>query len=340
LFIFEKYNPYLLRIISFMAFFKKVLTLLLICFWNTKGIAQENLQVFSDYLSDNLYIAHPAAAGVGNSGKIRLSTRNKWLGVKNAPNTQTLSYHNRYEDKGAMGLILFNDENGFFSKKGVYATYAYHLNLAKDLRNFKQLSFGFSATFSQEQFDASIFSTMPSDNPGKDTYFNGDFGMAYHKNSFFSYLTIKNLFPTRLKKHNSESFNFRKVLLYTGYFFGDKNKIQYEPSVLAMYDSHFDRIQLDINMKAYKLLDRGHLWAAISFITFLGDDTSLESLNYLSPVIGINYLNYVFSYTYTSQLGSLDFSPEGYHQLSLGMDVFVRKPRLAACPNINSGFFN
>ncbi|TDA83429.1 type IX secretion system membrane protein PorP/SprF, partial [Halomonas marinisediminis] len=51
------------------------------------------MPIYSDYLSDNVYLVHPAAAGVGNAAKLRLTHRQQWSDNENAPSLQTLSYH-------------------------------------------------------------------------------------------------------------------------------------------------------------------------------------------------------------------------------------------------------
>ena len=42
-------------------------------FWTSVG--QETLPIYADYLSDNVFLIHPSAAGIGNCGKIRLTAR-------------------------------------------------------------------------------------------------------------------------------------------------------------------------------------------------------------------------------------------------------------------------
>ena len=59
----------------------------------TELFAQETLPIYADYLSDNVYLLHPAAAGIGDCGKIRLTARQQWLGVDDAPALQTASFH-------------------------------------------------------------------------------------------------------------------------------------------------------------------------------------------------------------------------------------------------------
>lgn len=330
--------------------FKTVIPMRLFFFYaflcvTLKCFSQETLPLNSDYLSDNVYMLHPASAGIGNAGKIRATSATQWKGVANAPGLKTLSFHNRYGSKMGLGFAIYNNENGNNAQIGFQGTYAYHLNLAKNGNEFEQLSFALSLNLVQNKFDTSIFSNIDLLDPivanvkASDTYYNGDFGMAYHKNSFFSYLTIKNLFLTTKTAGQLEAFDLRKYLFNAGYFWGDERFLQYEPSFLVMYDPYFETTTLDVNMKIYKNVATSKLWLALSFRQSF-DGQSSENWNYLSPILGVNYRNFVFAYSYKEQLGNLSFVPKGgYHQLTLGWDVFVKKSRLAACPNINSKLY-
>ncbi len=90
------------------------------------------MPIYTDYLSDNVYLVHPSAAGIGNSSKLRFTARQQWAGIPDAPALQTLSFHTRLsEDSNAgYGFVLFNDKNGFHSQKGVQGSYAYHLPMS------------------------------------------------------------------------------------------------------------------------------------------------------------------------------------------------------------------
>ncbi|WP_139955744.1 PorP/SprF family type IX secretion system membrane protein [Flavicella sediminum] len=323
----------------------KYIYILPFLFYLTQSFSQETLPVNSDYLSDNVYILHPAAAGVGDSGKIRATSSTQWKGVSNAPSVKTLSFHNRIGNKTGVGVAVYSNSNGNHSTVGLQGTYAYHLNLSRRSYDFEQLSFGLSLNAVQNKFDTSIFSDTESDPvaaaiKASDNYFNGDFGMAYHRNGFAGYFTIKNLFLTTKTASRTESINLRKFLINTSYYFGDENAFQYEPSAMVLYDPYFKRTTLDLNMKFYKNLEQSKLWFALSFRQSFYDSTS-ENWNYLSPIVGLNHKNLMFAYTYREQLGDSSFVPNGgYHQITIGWNVFVKRSRLAACPNINSSFFH
>ena len=107
-------------------------------FFLVKSQAQETLPIYTDYLSDNVFLVHPSAAGIGNSNKLRLTARQQWIGVPNAPALETISFHAKFgeESKAGYGFVLFNDASGFHSQLGVQGGYAYHLALS-DVRLFE-----------------------------------------------------------------------------------------------------------------------------------------------------------------------------------------------------------
>ena len=318
----------------------KSLILLIVFFLSFEGESQETLPIYSDYLSDNVYLVHPSAAGIGNTGKLRFTARQQWAGVKDAPSLQTISYHNRFREKAALGFILFNDSNGFHSQKGIQGTFAYHLDLNR-ASVFNQLSFGLSLTAVQNQVDQTQFFGDPTIAQiiRSDGYFNADFSVAYHRKGFSSYLTVKNLLLSAKNNlnNNLEPLDLRNYILSVGYYFGDKQSFQFEPSVMIqLRESTGERI-VDFNLKAYKDFNKAQLWGALSYRKGF-DAKPIEDLVYITPIIGVNYNKWMFSYTYTRQMNDIVLTDLGFHQVSIGVNLFTRKPRAAACPNINASF--
>lgn len=301
---------------------------------------QETLPIYSDYLSDNVFLIHPSAAGIGTCGKIRVTGRKQWQGVENAPELQTLSFHNKIGEKAALGVVMFNDKNGYHSQKGIQASYAYHLDMG-DGSVFEQLSFGLSATVVQNQSDQRTFfgDRTVQQLIESTSYFNADFSVAYHKSGFSSYFTVKNLLLSAKNNLNSslEPLDLRNYILSAGYYFDYKDIISLEPSMMLQLREGTGEVIADFNIKAYKNLNKAQLWAALSYRRSF-DSRAIENLNYITPVVGINYNQMMVSYTYTKQLGDIVFSDTGYHQVTLGINIFCRTQRAAACPNINASF--
>lgn len=317
--------------------------LLFIFLFSLKSYSQETLPIYQDYLSDNVYLVHPSAAGIGNSSKLRFTARQQWAGIPNAPALQTLSFHTRFGEysNAGYGFVLFNDKNGFHSQKGLQGAYTYHLPMSNG-KVFNQLSFGLAFTFVQNQADQRSFS---GDRPGvvnqiieSTSYYNADFSVAYHLKGFSSYFTVKNLLLTAKNNLNvQEPLDLRNYILSAGYYFGEESFVQLEPSIMLQFREGTGERIADFNIKAYKTFSKTQLWAAVSYRAGF-DTNAIENAQFISPIIGINFNNLMFSYTYTNQMNETVLTTSGFHQVSVGMNLWTREPRAAACPNINSAF--
>jgi len=303
--------------------------------------AQGTLPIYSDYLSDNIFLVHPSAAGIGNSGKLRLTHRQQWSDNTDAPSLQTISFNNRFGEKTALGAIIFNDKNGFHSQLGIQATYGYHLNFGRD-EALDQLSFALSASYIQNSVDQRAF-TIPdpviSQIVESDSYFNADFSIAYHNLDGFIYFTAKNILLNAQDSENRDyrNINLRRYLLNAGYFFGWGKNFQIEPSIMLQYFGRTKEKLVDINTKLYKTFGenkRGFL--ALSYRRSL-DSNDTQALSQITPILGLELDRYLISYTYTHQLGDITFQNGGYHQFTLGINLFTKRPRdRGYSPNYNS----
>ena len=312
-----------------------------VLFFSVKNYSQETLPIYQDYLSDNVFLIHPSAAGIGNSSKLRMTARQQWSGMSNAPALQTLSFHTKFgeDSKAGYGFILFNDKNGYHSQKGIQGTYSYHLPLSAG-RLFEQLSFGLGFTVVQNQVDQSLFSGDPAvaQINQNSSYYNADFSLAYHKGGFSSYFTVKNLLPTVKNNLNvQEPLDLSNIILSAGYYYGEGNFIQLEPSFMVQIRESTGERTADFNIKAYKTISNTQIWGAISYRQSF-DTNAIENTKFVSPIIGVNFKNFMFSYTYTNQMNETVLTSSGLHQISVGLNLWTRKQRGAACPNISTGF--
>lgn len=315
--------------------------LIFLLFFSLKSNAQETLPIYQDYLSDNVYLVHPSAAGIGNSSKLRFTARQQWAGIPNAPALQTLSFHSRLNEysNAGYGFVLFNDKNGFHSQKGLQGSYAYHLPMSNG-RVFNQLSFGLAFTFVQNQADQRSFNgdDAISSIIESTSYYNADFSVAYHLGGFSSYFTVKNLLLTAKNNLNvQEPLDLRNYILSAGYYFGEELFVQFEPSVMLQFREGTGERIADFNIKAYKDFSKTQFWAAISYRRSFDANTT-DNAQFVSPIVGLNYQNLLFSYTYTNQMNETVLTTSGFHQVSVGINLWTRERRAAACPNINAAF--
>lgn len=313
--------------------------------------SQEGLPVYSDYLSDNYYLLHPSMAGAASCAKLRLTARQQWLGQKDAPALQTISFNGALGERSGGGIIVFNDKNGYHSQTGMKLTYAHHIMFSRDNIDLNQLSFGMSAGFLQSNLDETTFY---QNNPGfdpvifgsiqKSTYFNVDIGASYNFLDFYVHATVKNALASDRKLYtDSEPVNLRRFILNAGYTFGDPEGILWEPSFMFQLVTLTQEKTVDLNLKAYKELDFGKLWGGLSYRRSLdgaeyvqGNGVASQKLQYVTPIIGLNFKNYVVSYTYSHIMGDVKFDAGGFHQITLGLNLFCKPEKYHCnCPAIN-----
>lgn len=316
---------------------------------------ERGIPVYSDYLTDNLYLLHPAMAGAASQSKIRLTGRTQWFGVKDAPHLETFSINGRVGEKTGLGGILYNDQNGRVSQQGMMAGFAYHLLMSRDEIDINQLSFGMNVGLIQEAFDESglVGPGQPADpsisgNNQKSFGVNIDVGLSYYFYEFFTHLTIKNLIAQQSKIFSDEfeSDNHRTYLWTVGYnIYPRASHWSFEPSVMLQYKDRIHELLGDLNGKAYYALDWGQVWGGLSYrTTFSGAEYYKNDLNqvksqrlqYVTPFVGVNYKSFVFAYTYSYQANDVVLDKSGYHQITLGYNFGKsRTGYQCGCPTIN-----
>ncbi len=329
---------------------KSKFCLLVFLFFNIASAnAQEVIPTYSDYLTDNLYLLHPSMAGAASRDQIRLTARQQWFDVDNAPSLQTLSLNSRINNKLGLGGIMFNDQNGNFSKIGAFATFAYHLMFSRSTANLNQLSFGISAGLIQHRLDESGFTEFDpiiGRDDVADFYGNVDLGLSYYYLNFYAHLAAKNILNIRRELFYSDAVpsNQRKYLFSTGYVFETSGRWSYEPSMLYQLREQTSEQNIDVNMKAYYDVDFGQLWGGISYrnsfegseFTTDGEEISSQQLRYITPFVGVNYKRFLFGYTFSYQFNSRVLSNNGFHQLTLGYDFGESRQRYdCKCPAVN-----
>jgi type IX secretion system PorP/SprF family membrane protein len=327
--------------------------LLLLVFITQFSFSQEGIAVYSDYLSDNYYLLHPSMAGAADCGKVRMTARQQWFGQDEAPSLQTLSFNTSVGERSGIGAIVFNDRNGYHTQTGAKLSYAHHLRFSRSTLDLNQLSFGVNAGLIQSNLDeTSFYLSNPSYDPiinggivQKDSYFNVDLGASYFYLDLYTHFTVKNVIASKRELYTDiESDNLRKYLWSVGYVFnvGD-NGLLLEPSTLFQYVDQTKEKTIDLNLKLYKSLDFGRVWAGLSYRrSFDGanyvDGTSVgeQKLQYITPILGLNYKKFMFAYTYSHLTGNVKFDKGGFHQITLGLDIFCKNSRYDCnCPAVN-----
>jgi len=316
--------------------------------------SQEGLPIYTDYLTDNYYLIHPSMAGVANCAKVRITGRQQWFGQDDAPKVLSMSVNGRIGDtQSGIGGVFYADKNGYHSQKGAYFTYAHHLMFSRSEVDLNMLSFGLSAGFVQYQLDETTFlNGAPIPDPiingtvQNETNFNVDLGFSYHYFDSYAHVTVKNLLENAgINRDTQITSNLRRYLVSVGSVFSRfGSEWSYEPSVMFQYRDLTKEAAIDFNGKVYKQMDFGKVWGGVSYrqsldgAEFLTSSNAVSSqkLQQITPILGVNYNDFMFAYTYTYQMNDLVFTSGGFHQITLGYNFNCRQERFECnCPAVN-----
>lgn len=315
---------------------KKIIASFLL-FAVTWGYSQElNLPVFTQYLADNHFVIAPTFAGIGDNLKIRANGLTQWVGIKDAPNNQSVYADFRIADQSGVGLSFYNDSNGNTRQTGAKVSFAHHLIL--DYYSKQYLSFGMSYNLNNFKIDIDKFNTTyerPVLDPSiTDNRFvsnnNFEVGLLYRNKSYYLSLNASNILNKNADRFSGvEPILLRNYQVYSGYVFKslNDNTAEFEPSVFYQYFASDGRSSTDVNIK-YRKFNRydDYYWIGISY-RFLNDQF-FKPLN-VGPMMGFKKSNFYFAYSYqltTNQLASFN---SGTHVVTIGLDFLAG---ISNCP--------
>lgn len=298
------------------------ITLLLNSWW---AIGQElTIPQLSQYLSDNPFVMSPAFAGIGNFVKVRMNGLTQWVGIKDAPDTQSVSADVRLGNRSGIGMVIYNDSNGETKQRGGKVSFAHHLTIDKYEEQYLSLALSFNLNqfrIDIENFEANndmaIVDDRSSSNP------NFDFGTLYRLGGFYLSLNVSNILNKDFKKFNPifEPNTLRNYYAYAGYQYKKhrRDNFEIEPSVFFQYFENDGRSITDINTKFkwYDFLD--YYYAGFTY-RFLNDQ--FGSPLYVAPVIGLKKGDFYFGYSYQVIMNEILGYSSGTHVVTLGIDLF------------------
>ncbi|MBO0323880.1 type IX secretion system membrane protein PorP/SprF [Muricauda sp. CAU 1633] len=300
-----------------------ILCLSLIACFIVKG-QELTIPQLSQYLSDNPFLMSPSFAGIGNYVKVRMNGLTQWVGVKDAPDTQSLSADVRLGNRSGIGMVLYNDSNGETKQRGGKVSFAHHLTINKYEDHF----FSMALSFNLNQFridienfednnDQAIVDDRASSNP------NFDIGTLYRRGGFYLSLNVSNILNKDIKKFNPiyEPNTLRNYYLYSGYTYRRNRRADFEiePSIFFQYFENDQRSVTDVNTK-FKWYDFVDYYYAGFTYRFLNDQ--LGSPLYVAPIIGLKKGDFYFGYSYQVIMNELLGYSKGTHVITLGVDLF------------------
>ena len=289
---------------------KKIFLVLILHFFYLISFSQQQ-PLYSQYMLND-FLLNPAIAGTTDDSPIRMTIRQQWVGIKNAPSTQAISGHtsiSRLENCGVGGLV-YHDKFGPSSQTGINGTFAYHIQVASETN----LSFGLSLSAFQYKIDEEGLNIINPNDPaitGKvETKWAPDanFGLyLYHSKYYFG------LSSTQLIQYSLFKGDFNDGKMVRHYYLTGGYKLQlgedYEliPSIL-LKTTEQSPPQLDINAQ---ILYMKTFWLALSY---RNKDASVA-------MIGFKKDRFQFGYAFDYTLSNLSNYTHGSHEIMIGFDI-------------------
>jgi type IX secretion system PorP/SprF family membrane protein len=311
------------------------------------GYSQElNLPVWTQYLADNDFVISPTYAGIGDNLKVRLNGLTQWVGIKNAPDNQSVYADFRISNRSGLGISAYNDRNGNTRQKGVKFSFAHHLTLDYKTKQF--LSFGASFNINSFRIDIENFNTT-YDVPIIDPAINGDrsqsnnnvdAGILYRFKAFYLSFNANNIISKDTDPYiGLEPSRLLNYQLYSGLVLkSNSNKdVEFEPSIFfQMFDSD-KRSSTDVNFKYRKFNRKGdYYWIGGSY-RFLNDQF-LKPLN-VGPMAGIMFNKLYFAYSYQFTLNDLAGYNSGTHMITIGLNLLQSASNCACTKGTSQSYY-
>lgn len=311
----------------------------------TTSYSQElNLPVFTQYLADNPFVISPAFAGIGDNLRIRANGLTQWVGIKDAPQNQSLYADFRVLDRSGVGISLYNDKNGYTRQTGAKVSFAHHIIL--DYYSKQYLSFGLSYNFNTFRIDTNEFDTTiehPVIDPSvTDNRYNAnnnfDVSLLYRNKGFYVSFNANNVLKKNTDKYRGVEPNLlSNYQVYSGYVFkdGENSRIEYEPSIYYQYFASDQRSTTDFNFK-YRRYNRyeDYYWIGVSY-RFLNDQFP-KPLS-VGPMVGFMKSKFYFGYSYQVMFNQLGSYNTGTHSITIGFDFLQA---ISNCPCTESPVHN
>lgn len=301
---------------------RKIYSLLVVILALQFANAQElNIPTYTQYLADNPFVISPSYAGIGDNIRIRANGLTQWVGIKDAPDNQSLAADMRLGSSSGLGVFMYNDKNGYTRQYGGRLSFAHHIIL--DPVTDQYLSFGIS--YNLNQFKIAIDEMQTPDQSVTDNRYtvnhNFDVGLLYRNGNFYASFNASNILNKDIDIFAvNEPKTLRNYQVYTGYTFKGDGNIEVEPSAFWQYFQADGRSSTDLNMKfRYRTNNDDYYWAGITY-RFLNDQFG-DPLN-IGPMVGLKVSNFYFAYSYQITTNELISTNSGTHMVTLGLDIF------------------
>ena len=287
---------------------------LFICMLFANLCSAQQLPHYSLYMFNDAVI-NPAVCGTKGYDRIHLSSTSQWAGFEGAPETQFLSYTKGQGERMGLGAVVFNDITGPISRTGLQLSYAYNIDVSPTYK----LSFGLSGNMFQYIFDGSkavlYDNTLdPAATGGveKAVVQDATFGTYLYNGNYYIGISLPQLIQSKIKFDSDKNNLSRHYFITSGYKFDLNEKLGLEPSVM-LKSTDASPLQYDINLRA---VYNKQLWGGLSY----------RDQDALVVMVGMDYNNYSFGYSFDRTLSDINTYTVGSHSVMIGYSFGHKKP--------------
>lgn len=306
---------------------------LVVCFLTLLAFGAKAQQeaLYSQYMFNGL-VVNPAYAGYKEDINVSLLGRTQWVGIKGAPNTQSLIADGAFfENKNVgLGLAVVNDRVNIQGQTSAMLNYAYRLPVGS---SDGRLSFGVAGGVSQFSLygdEASVDDQTDPNFGARQTVFSPDAraGMFYSTDKFYVGLSATNLLSRALNRSRTQAnyvvLPYVHVFLTAGALVDVNNFVKFKPSIM-LRDDPKGMGNADFNA-SFLFNDKVWLGASYRAGVDMWKNTNIANATFQqNSLIGLVEVYFArqfrIGYAYDYSLSSLNSYSNGSHEISLGLII-------------------
>ena len=268
------------------------------------------------------YLINPAVVGTRDYYDAKLTNRNQWVGIDDAPRTTVLSAQGPLKNrKMGLGGYFMSDRAGHITQNGMYFTYSYIASLQNDVK----LSFGLSAGLQAYGVDGTKLNLNESGDQvlsnGLQTSYlpDGAFGLMFYTDRLRTGFSVNQLFGSKYSFFNAGNTGTagltQHMNFHISYLLGDKeSEFTFMPYGLLKYVSPAPA-QFDLGVQA---IYKNNLWLG-------GAIRSDESFSILFGFLFRD--NLTFGYSYDIITSDISIRARQTHEIVLGIRLQRALPK-------------
>lgn len=271
----------------------------------------QQIVMHSQYMI-NSFVLNPAVAGTKTYAPFVIGLRRQWMGIKEAPVSQHISYHTSISENLGVGGMIYNDVAGPARRSGLLGAVSTQI----DASRFSRISFALSGSLSQYMINRELLITEEDGDVTIEKYTSNrlipdlGFGIKWFGDRYQVGLSGFNLIQTNVDLTNivtPVTNNLDRTFYVNGSYLIPINETRptftLEPSAVFrfMINAPF---QFDVNLRA---IYNKRLWAGVSY-------RYLESA---VAMVGFSTARFGISYSYDYSMSALADYNFGSHELMI-----------------------